>query len=159
MKTWLHKLLESIDAFSDEKIESHKSKTPVGDGEKVIGTVPKELRRFLAYHHYLVDKLKALMEAHRKEHHNPNHTPEMCDKFLASAKLLSDEIELVGKVFWQELRDVLKIEANSIAVREEWQVVKMPEEPSIKVIHVSMGDDPLEGLSEILADLIMNIHK
>ncbi|MBI5732651.1 hypothetical protein HY967_01685 [Candidatus Jorgensenbacteria bacterium] len=148
---WLRDLLANIEAFPDKDIKNQEPDTEVGDDEKVIGTIPVGLRKLLAYRGVLIDEFKDLKEAHEKEHKGSGHTEKMCDEFGNSATRLKDEIEVTGTAFWRELRNELKITADSIGVRKGWKVVETPEEeeePGIRVIGMGMG---MSSLRELLS--------
>lgn len=139
---WLRDLIARIEGFSSEEAKDQEPSTDIEEGEKVIGEVPADLRNLFLYGRAVVERLNVMKRDHKKEHDDPNHTEEACEKFASSAAALMDEIEVVEKAFWRGLREELKFSADGVGVRKGWAVVEMPEEkPSsvIEVISISGG--------------------
>ena len=138
---WLKGIFARIEAFPEENVGNHDPAEPVGEN-KVIGTVPKDLRKLFAYRCDLINEYNALVEEHKRAHLESGHTPKTCQIFRDSSVPLKEEIEVLHTIFWRELKNELKIGMVSIGIKKGWQVVEIPnkeeekEEPDPEIIHV-----------------------
>lgn len=144
---WLQGILARVEAFPDGEIKKYQPTDGVKDREKIIGEVSEGLRKLFAYHSALIERYNALSEAHEWAHHKPDFNPGSCEGHEALISSLSDEIEILKKAFWRELKDELKITAGGIAIRKGWKVVEKQKEEShvIEVIGVGMGPGSFLG--------------
>jgi hypothetical protein len=91
--------------------------------EKVIGDMPEDLRHLGSYIEVLQNQLKALIGQHLIDHGKEGHTEESCTKFYADTEALVEDLNLVRKIFWHEVRLAMKTPQGTIGLRKGWQVV------------------------------------
>ncbi|HAS80538.1 TPA: hypothetical protein DD445_00705 [Candidatus Nomurabacteria bacterium] len=112
---WLNNLIFKISSISDEEIEIQKPKEKVANGERVIGSIInlKDLQKFYTFYRML---LKDLGDSN----------------FYNSSSSIATEAKVVKIAFWEEVRKIIKNNKN-IDIREDWQIVEIPEETSRKL--------------------------
>lgn len=133
MTKWLNGVMDRFNTCADEELESQEPSEEMREGEKALGTLPADLQRLFKYKGLLIDRFNAMREEHHEQHESPDHTPEMCEKFQATAGPLSDEIDVLKIIFWREIREQMGITADAIGIRKGWNVVELsPEEVALE---------------------------
>jgi|GEM_PF-5724546 hypothetical protein len=144
---WLKSLLAKIEAVTEAEINAQAPTEPIEVNERIISEVPVELRKILAYHNALAEKRRELQRVHDDEHDQPNFARETCEEFHRTIASTGRELKITEPLFWGELLNGLKSDAENIAIRADWKVVEIPEQdgkPSIKM--VVLGGADLRGL-------------
>lgn len=133
---WPKNLIAEAEAWTECEPEPDD---PVADGEKVIGEVPENLRKFRGYYvHYLGDQMMKKAAEHEKAHEDPAHDPRSCEKFSEEISEIKENRDLLSKIFWRSLRECMGITAGSIGLRKGWKVVECPEELESRIIHATV---------------------
>ncbi|MCX6760222.1 MAG: hypothetical protein NTW46_02670 [Candidatus Nealsonbacteria bacterium] len=107
-------------------------KSKVEKGEKVIGVLPDELKRFYAVYDASADELDAAhvqIEAEIDAVKDPKDaTREKADDIALRHELCHTRHEIVWNFFWGNVRLAFPeiISERSIGIRKGWKVVVMP---------------------------------
>ena len=134
---FLFTLTAKIEAFLKTNPVVKEPNEEVAEGEKVLGTVPDGLIKLHAFKKSLIAQAKTLEKEHQKT--CKGDASNACKEFKLASCTLDDEIEIVNKAFWRELRNELGIESDSIGIRKGWKVVEIQESHTLEIIGIGMG--------------------
>jgi len=116
---WIDAMIAEVPADYDAEL------SPVKENEVVIGTVPDRLRPLSNAAGNIADTINAKKREHHEAVHE--HGGEECKKFRAEAEALRSKAEVLKSLFFATLKIELGIEPCNMGIRENWQVVRMPD--------------------------------
>lgn len=115
-------------------------KEEVGPGERVIGTLPEDVRKLFVVHSNHIDAMNGLCKGFHASSLEflLGKPPEPEDAVAADQHVvLHRQVELVSNIFWHSVRRAFPGIAceDHIGIRKDWQVVviREPELPSSAV--------------------------
>ena len=125
---WLGGLQAKMDALTKDDIKKHQPDGEIEDGEKVIGSVPENLRRLRIVQIMMTETARQKEREHKLSHLSPDHKPEDCAKFHEEMAPIGREISAINDLFWLSLESELGVTSGaSIGYRSGWEVVSIPE--------------------------------
>lgn len=135
---WLEKMAQRM-ADLPESYRNGEDLGPIEEGEEVIGVVPESLRPLLGLVRLTVDQVRrSVLEHHAKRlqeaARNPRAKPQSCSDFRHQASLMANEAETLKNLFFTELCQALN-DGRSLAVRQGFQVVVLPEMSLAQLFH------------------------
>jgi hypothetical protein len=131
--SWLLGQLELADAIEDDKIVTCPVTTEVGEEERILGTVPDNLKKMFVY----LGRLADVIGQKRKLHvglPGAEHTESVCRAFHKENVRLVDQLNALTEVFWVELKHFLDADAlddgDSVGIRKDWTIVAFKPRPN-----------------------------
>ena len=116
---WIDAAIADVPADYDAEL------SPVEENEVVIGTVPDRLRRLNNAFGNLVRTINTKGKEHLTADHK--HGGEECAKWRLEMAELAYRVDIMKSLFFATLKIELGIEPCNMGIRENWQVVRMPD--------------------------------
>ncbi|MFH0873425.1 MAG: hypothetical protein V1846_01145 [Candidatus Komeilibacteria bacterium] len=118
---WLEGILAAVATTDIEAVTIE-----VRPHEQVIGTVPEELQRFMS----LIMKRNKEAEVKFRQHlaerlldQDHNKATCQCQKYAEEMQVLMDDLKLLNKLFWRELREAAGVPHANLGWRQDWAIV------------------------------------
>ena len=99
----------------------------VEEDEKVVGTISEDLQRLWALQSITANMLQEQTRSHKLTCLHDGGEP--CKKLQHGVRRETEFVEICKAIFWTSARKDSDSTANTIGLREDWQLVEMPDEP------------------------------
>lgn len=126
-------LTTEIEAITPEELQAHRVEDPVGEGEVVLGTLPKHLQKLFAFNRKLAETSnKKLQEFTLLQDEEMSEEAAALRRGFATMK---NKHELLDKLFWfllhqEDIHNLSKAvesdDVSSIGIRDGYQLVTIP---------------------------------
>lgn len=122
--SWLTELIEKADISAVEEDFG-----PIQEGEEAIGVICENTRAIFAAYAGQKDVLEKLQAEHEKLSQVPGTTQGQLQEIENKFTIENNKRDALSELFWATTKAELNISGCSVAIRDGWQLVKMPKKP------------------------------